>query len=415
MKILELTNFSSGGCGVSTRAMQEAELFAKVGHEVIVMTSNIEKGTDKIMPSVEIIHCQQDKMGGENSKGIYARPEDAVTSESVSLTTAVDSKPLQAAFHTPADIKVFRYPAKKLGGESFMSWFKGEAINKALHFAPDIIIAHNYRHSHTTRALKLAKVIRQVKPCKVFLVTHAPFGNSLRTKLQTLIVNLYDMTIGRRTLKKFDKILAISHWEIPYLIGLGVKESNIVYSPNGILSEFFDLPSQAEEQNKILFLGRISPKKKIETLIAAIPYITDKTIHIEIVGPAEPAYLQKITKLIAELGVGDRITFTPAIYDLKEKISKMDSAKIYVLASNVEGMPQGIIEVMAREKTVIGSNSLALRDIISDAKNGYLFQPDNYISLAEKINFAMEHPIDGRESVRKFNWNIQIEEMKKLL
>ena len=41
------------------------------------------------------------------------------------------------------------------------------------------------------------------------------------------------------TFKWSDKIIAITRWEIPILIKLGVKKEKIAYIPNGIPDEFF--------------------------------------------------------------------------------------------------------------------------------------------------------------------------------
>ena len=363
MKILEVCPYTTAACGVWIRAKQESIEFSRRGHEVMIMSSNFEKGTDKIVPAEESI----------------------------------------------GNIKIKRFPAKKLGGESFMYWLGKKAMKEAIEFKPDVIIAHGYRHLHTTQALKIGRKLK----CPVLLCTHAPFveGNITRTKLQTLIVKFYDKFIGPRTLNKFDKILAISHWEVPYLIKAGASEDKIIYSPNGIPDEFFNLPVEVPEENKILFLGRIAPKKKIETLIRAIPFIKMKGLTIEVVGPQEEDYMAELEQ---EIGF-ERIKFLPPIYDLKEKIKKIDSCKIFVLPSRVEGMPQSLIEAGIRGKTIIASNSIAIRDLISDSKNGYLFIFEDAQSLAEKINQGLEHPINTSNSFKKFNWSLLITNLEVLI
>ena len=279
LKILEICPYSSGGCGVWARVKQESLELVKRGYEVRVFSSYFEKGSDRILPENESLN----------------------------------------------GISILRFPAKKLGGESFMNWdFEKEALD----YSPDIIITHNYRHTHTHLSIKISKKLRQRgKKVKLFLVTHAPFveGNITRSKLATIIVKFYDRFIGPMSLKKFDKILAISHWEIPYLIKAGAPKENIVYIPNGIPMEFFNLKQQTREENKILFFSRISPKKKVETLIAAVPFIKDKKIKIEIVGPREEEYFNKIKSMINELHISDRILISEPIYDIKEKIKKIDS------------------------------------------------------------------------------------------
>lgn len=381
MKILEICPYSAGGCGVWARARSESELFVKKGYDVTVFSSNFEKGTDKIMPAEEVLN----------------------------------------------GIKIKRFPAMQPGkkplkflpgGESFMFM---NFIEEAVNLSPDIIFAHNYRQFHTDLALIVAKRLkRENKKCKIFLVTHAPFpeGDITRSFWGHSAAWFYDYFIGRFTVNKFYKILTISHWEEPFLLKIGAKKEKIVYIPNGIPGEFFT-QKKSKEQNKVLFLGRISPKKKIETLISAIPYLKDKKVQIEIVGPAEEEYFSRIKKLVDELNVGNRIKFTGAIFDLKEKIKKIDSAKIYVLPSRVEGMPQALIEVMARGKIVIGSDSLAIRDLIQDKKNGYLFEFDKPEDLAKVIDLALKDKNSkkiknsAKKDVKHFSWDKVILQIEK--
>lgn len=374
-KILEICPYSSGSCGVWARVRQESLELIKKNYKIKVFSSYFEKGSNNLL---------QDN---ENLNGISIK----------------------------------RFPAKKLGGESFMNWnFKKEALN----YSPDIIIAHNYRHLHTTKSINIAKTLRtNGKKVKLFLVTHAPFveGNITRSKIATLMVNIYDRFIGPKTLKKFDKILTISNWEIPYLIKAGAPKKSIVYIPNGIPKEFFKLKKQGKEEDKILFFGRISPKKKVETLISCIPFIKNKNLKIELVGPKEEPYFSKIKSLINKLGVSNRIIISEPIYNIEEKIKKIDSAKVFVLPSRVEGMPQALIEAMSRGKIVIGSDSIAIRDLIQDNRNGYLFKFNSPRSLAKKIDLASENTKSNKKikkqaksSVKQFAWSNVIQRIENL-
>jgi len=376
MKILEICTYSAGTCGVWSRAREEAKRLSEIGHKVEVFSSFFEKGTDKIV----------------KRKDNYF------------------------------DVGITRFKAKKLGGESF-SYF--DFVKEGVEYAPDVIITHNYRQIHTTKALKIAKILRKKgKKVKVFLVTHAPFveGNITRSLAAKIAVNVYDKVIGPMTLNKFDKILTISKWEEPYLIKIGARANKIKYIPNGIPEEFFNTKIGRKEK-KILFLSRISPKKKVETLIEAIPYIKDKNIKIEIVGPKEKEYFEKIEGIIKKLGVEKRVIISEPIFNIKEKIKKIDSASIFVLPSRVEGMPQALIEAMSREKIVIGSDSIAIRDIIKNKDNGYLFEFDNPKELAKTINMIDEKSKkeiqkiekNAKNSVKKFSWEKVIDEIDKTI
>ncbi len=374
LKILELTHYSAGVCGVWARVLEESKGFVKKGHKVRVFSTNKTKGSDEIAQAVE----KKD------------------------------------------DILIQRFPGLKLGGESFMNWRFEEA---AMKYRPDIIIAHSYRHLHTLKALRVAKKIG----AKVFLVTHAPFvsGNETRSWLSKFAVEGFDIFLGGRTLNEFDKVIAITKWEVPHLMRLGLGNDKISYIPNGVPKKFFSLAKGKEEKGKILFLGRISPIKDLETLLKACQLLKRRGIEfdLEIVGPAERAYLSILNKLIRRLGIEDKVKFSPAVFDIKSKIRKLDSAMAFVLPSKREAMPQSLIEAMAREKFVVASDNWGARDLIENGKNGCLFSVGNSEMLADCLERGFKLDKKGlskigkaaRKSVEKFEWGEVMKAWDKVL
>jgi len=183
MKILIICNFSKGASGTWTRAFQEAKEFVKRNHEVYVFSSNETENGEKAVLK-------------ENLEGI----------------------------------KIQRFPILKRRG--YALWFNFE--REALKLHPDVLIVNGYRKPYINQAIKIAQKIR----AKCFLVTHAPFNIKRNWKLN-LIVKAYDF-FYRGILNKFDKVIAITKWEIPYLLKLGCDKEKIVYIPNGLSEEFFE-------------------------------------------------------------------------------------------------------------------------------------------------------------------------------
>lgn len=372
LKILELTTYSSGVCGVAARVKQEASLLAQKGHEVAIFSTHFVKGADSIAPHKE----------------------------------------------TLGHVHIRRFPAFKLGGESYTYWNFTKA---ALAFKPDIIIAHAYRHTHTTQALRIAKKLN----IPVILVTHAPFttGGESRSLLAKCSIAFYDKFLGRVTLKQFTKIIAITNWERTALKALDVPEEKIIYIPNGIPEIFFTQKPSTEDKQKILYFGRLAPVKDLETLIRAFALMKNKAATLELAGPAEASYASKLKTLIARLNLTHRVIFTPAIYDLKQKIMKFDSARIYILPSKREGMPQSLIEALARKKLVIASNNLGARDLITHGKNGFLFPIGDYHALASLLDKTLSLPPKqtikikntAYASVKQFAWKKLIDQLDVLL
>ena len=373
MRILELTNYSKGICGVFQRVKQESIELSNLGHEVIIFSSDKTKG------SKEIASCD-DKIG---------------------------------------NIKIKRFSSKQLGGESFLYW---SFIKEAVKFNPDIVIAHAYRHIHTTAALRLKKKLG----CKVFLVTHAPFieKNSTRSTLGKISVNIYDSLFGKRFLNQFDRVITITHWENKYLDKLGLNKNKIIYIPNGIPKEFFKEKVKSFKGKNILFLGRISPIKNLEVLIKAISLLKNKNVKLKIIGPIEEPYGAKLVKQIKYLNIDDKIEFLPPVYDLSEKIKTMQQADIFVLPSLREAMPQSLIEAMSLGKIVIASKTEGAKEIINDNKNGLLFNIDNAEELKSKISFCLDKKNilrvnnikkQSREDSRKYSWETLISKLNKLI
>lgn len=375
MKILEICLYSAGICGVWSRVFEESKRLRKTGHIVNVFSTNRIKGANNNAAALP----------KEIKEGILIR----------------------------------RFPAKHLGGESFMLW---DFEEEALKFKPDVIIVHSYRHLHTTKALDIARKIS----AKIFLVTHAPFStsNETRTLAAGWIVKGYDMFIGPRILKEFDKVVAITKWEIPFLLHLGLDRGKIAFIPNGISENFFTREFGKEEKNKILFFGRVAPVKDIETLLKAAHILKRKKAEfkLEITGPAERDYLTKLNHLVKRLGIEEQVKFSPAIHNIGEKIKKIDSAAIFVLPSLREGMPQGLIEAMARERIVIGSENMGARELIESGKNGYLFPIGNADVLAEQLGKILTNPMAygkmrrlARKSVEQFKWTDVMKRWNRLI
>jgi len=359
LKILELTAFSAGICGVWARVLAESRILAKK-NAVHVFSSDIFRG-------------------GEIKKA--------------------------KEFEIIDRVKIHRFKTKGSFGDNTFFWnFEKEAIK----LKPDVIVCHAYRQYYSTKALTIAKKLNI--PC--FLVTHAPFlKKKLRSWKLNLAVFLYDNFIGKRIINKYKKVLAITKWERPYLLDLGCQENRIVYVPNGIPEEFFNIPLKQRKNNKrILFFGRIAPIKNLEVLIKAFSMIEDEKAKLDLIGPQEKEYAKVLDKLISKLGQTNRIKFYPAVYNMRKKIDLMDNHDIFILPSKREGMPQALIEAMARKMIVISSKTDGGKEIIEEGKNGFLFEIGDERQLAEKINAALNLPNNSlianmaREYVKMFSW-----------
>jgi len=342
MKIIYTCTYSAGISGVWNRVYNVALEMIKKGHKVFVFSSDLEAGTGNIAKAHEKV------------KGI----------------------------------EVFRFPARSFGSKNAYIYNRKELAEKLREVMPDVVDCQTYRHHEgeiTSGECKKLGI-----PC--FLTTHAPFvEKNVRGKWLSFLSSFYDVFKGKRTLKRFKKIIAISRWEYPYLNKLGIKNSKIEYVSNGIPAEFFKKQRNfGNKVRKVLFFGRIIPVKDLKTLLRAWSMIEkeNKAIELSIVGPADENYKKELDSLIRELKLRN-VKFLGAVFDLKKKIAVYDRADIFVLPSKREGMPQVLVEAMARGNIVIASDITANKEIVKDGKNGFLFKQGDAEELADKLKMVI--------------------------
>lgn len=149
--------------------------------------------------------------------------------------------------------------------------------------------------------------------------------------------------------------------------------------PTGIDTDFFHPIAQKTSRKKLgitadrvlLYLGRISGEKKIETVIKAAP--KNATLYVVGKGPA----LEKLKK-----SATSNVIFTG--YVPNELVPYYYSAADFFVTAS-ESETQGIVlaEAMACSAPVVAANALAVPEIVANGKNGFLFEPGNSAELAE--------------------------------
>jgi glycosyltransferase involved in cell wall biosynthesis len=287
-------------------------------------------------------------------------------------------------------IHIHRFPVNfKIG--NYALFFKFDKELKKL--KPDIIHTHGYRTPYSTRVAYLSKQLNI--PC--ILTTHAPFERK-RGIFLDLFAKIYDMVIGKKLLNSYSKVIAITKWEISYLVSIGCKEKNVEYIPNGV-SEKLIVKIKRKKGKKALYLGRVSEIKNLEIIVDAAAKA--QSIKFKIFGPFEKGCL--INKRSNNLEIINKS------FDLKKEIELFEDNLIYILPSKSEGFPQTLIESMAAGLIAISSPTKGGIEIIKDGKNGFIFHSIN--DLIKKINSAVEDDkksmkirINAQATARNFLW-----------
>src|SRR3989344_815283 len=164
-------------------------------------------------------------------------------------------------------------------------------------------------------------------------------------------------------------------------------DSEFLYIPNGVeTGRFVPIDRPANPKVKILFIGRLIPRKGFDRVVHALPKVRELAqvpFEVEVVGTGK--YRQELDELGEQLGVSDLIRYVGMVpYDQLEK--SYQYADVFVLMSLSEGMPSVILEAMGCGLPVIASNVGGNNEIVHEGKNGYLIAGNNIDDLAEKLS-----------------------------
>lgn len=133
---------------------------------------------------------------------------------------------------------------------------------------------------------------------------------------------------------------------------------------------------------EILFLGAISPRKGLRTLLEALA-LTHGGWRLSIAGDPNryPKYVRDMRRFVREQKLAPRVTFHGELPD-GEVSQLMGRAHILCVPSSYEGFGIVFLEAMGFGMVPIGGTRGGTSELIDDGKTGYLIDPGDARSLA---------------------------------
>jgi len=183
--------------------------------------------------------------------------------------------------------------------------------------------------------------------------------------LRSLKKRLYIRAFTRLNLNRSAGVFALTPLERNQLITLGITAPMHIV-PNGIRPVTVASSAQGlalrrrhglESQDRVLlFIGRITPKKRLEDIIQALSLLGASAPHLFIAGSPdkEPAYGEKLFQIIRECGCAARVHWL-GFLDESAKSAAYSAADVFVHASESEGMALAILEAMSAGLPVVAT------------------------------------------------------------
>jgi glycosyltransferase involved in cell wall biosynthesis len=194
------------------------------------------------------------------------------------------------------------------------------------------------------------------------------------------------------TYKYSDALVTVSQHSLRQLQEL-YNPSVRTYVVYGGISNKFEAEKPLKgnsSKKKLLFVGRVDPRKGLHYLIRALPLMA-KDVEVVIAGALSLSgrrYQAYLRNMIAKSNVQRQVKFLGSVSE-EEKWKLYSLSDLFVLPSIHEALGLVILEAMSAGLPVVASNLGGIPEVVKDGENGLLFEPRNWKDLSEKTTLLL--------------------------
>ncbi len=181
-------------------------------------------------------------------------------------------------------------------------------------------------------------------------------------------------------------------------------------------------PNRAEpEKLRFLSLGRISPRKELDTLISAGDLLVNRWGHRNIqfvvagapLAPEDHTYYARLKARVQDLGLESHFQFTGGIPH-SETVRQLQACDFFVNMHVEGGLGKAVLEAMSCGKPAFVSTPTYYEGFPL-YRDTFLFAPRDPNSLAEKMRAALAQPEGERKRVGDTlrNWVVQEHDVRR--
>lgn len=210
--------------------------------------------------------------------------------------------------------------------------------------------------------------------------------------------------IERRYLSGVDGVICSSHATCSDVRRLGATAPSVVAHPG---TGRFDpaitpgeIDNRAHEPGplRILFVGRIVPRKGVHTLVRGLARLDDGAWRLTVVGDrtTAPEYVDGLHQLVDRQGVRERVQFTGQLSDT-ELEAELAEGHVLAVPSTYEGFGIAYLEGMGFGLAPLATTAGGPSELITDGENGVLVPPDDPDAIARRVRPLPE----ARETVAR--------------
>jgi len=315
-------------------------------------------------------------------KELYSRMVERGHSVDMFARSSYTHSPTLSPYYSRG-IQVIPLPAFHFRGlDAFVSAALGAIVTSGIHY--DVIHFHAVGPSLFCWLPSVASSSKIIVTCHGLDWSRAKWGNLSKTLLlrgeRTAVDFAHSVIVVSEDLKTYFK--QTYNLEATYIPNAPASYS--LSDPNFEFGGSLGL----EIGKYIVFLGRLVPEKRPELLIQAFQAVRPQGWKLVILGDSSDTSTYK--QLLNEQAADDpNIIFTGVLWG-SHLAEIMRGAGLFVLPSDVEGLPLALLEAMQEGLPVLASNIPVHRSLLADGR-GLLFQAGDLNSCIERLSWALQN------------------------
>ena len=303
----------------------------------------------------------------------------------------------------------FPLPKKELAG------YLPEFVDGILKFAREKNIHYDLIHSHYWMSGIAAQSLKEAWGVPIVHMFHTlGLMKNRVAQSEAEMEGAYRIDGENQVIQAADQIVAATLAEQSQLQFLyHVEEEKVTIIPPGVdISHFYPIPADEaksvigvpQQDQMVLFVGRIEPLKGVDMLIRAIAHMRSRGVqalfphYLAIIG-GDPnpdsqvlsSEMSRLQNLCRELGLEDMVIFLG-----KRAQSSLpyyySAAEMLVMPSYYESFGMVALEAMACGTPVVASQVGGLGFLVQDGVTGYVVPGGDYLALSDRLTQLLSQP-----------------------
>jgi len=254
--------------------------------------------------------------------------------------------------------------------------------------APDIVNSH---HHVTSVAAVLAgcRVVHTIHGVSFREIGYA-FG---RARLADYVNSLHN----DKAIKMSNSFIAVSQYALDeYSRLIGNKPQYLMYLP--IEDIFWTVPEQ-QHSRQLVYAGGVGKRKNLLTLVQALPAVAARhpDVKLNVCGNiVDKTYYKNVVQTANDTGVVEHLVFHDLV-DRNKLAELLEASVALVIPSFQETTPTVICQTMAASRVPVASRVGGIPGMIDDGVTGYLVDPSDPDTIADRLISLLDDPVRARE------------------